>query len=308
MNACVRSVVRSAIYNGIEVFGVYRGYQGLLEDDIKQFTSIDVSGIIFRGGTILRSARCPDFHEAKNRAIAANNLKERGIEALVVIGGDGSFRGAIALEEEHSIKTIGIPGTIDNDLYGTDFTVGYDTAVNTVVEAVDKIKDTAESHNRLFIVEVMGRDAGFIALRSGIATGAEAILVPETHTDVQILIENLKVGWGRQKHSALIIVAEGDELGGAYDLRKMIEEEIDEYDIRVTVLGHIQRGGSPSAFDRVLASKLGLGAIKALLNGHSKIMVGEHNREVVHVPLNKAAKHHNKVKPELIELAEILAI
>jgi 6-phosphofructokinase 1 len=296
MNACIRSVVRSANYYGIKVSGVYRGFQGLIEDDLEEMDSGRVSGIIFRGGTILRSARCPEFHKAEMRALAADHLRNRGIEALVVIGGDGSFRGALALEEEQGIATIGIPGTIDNDLYGTDSTLGYDTAVNTVIQAVDKIKDTAESHHRLFIVEVMGRDAGFIALRSGIATGAEAILVPETVTDVDKIVKHLKKGWNAHKYSALLIVAEGDEIGGAYEVRDLIRERVKEYDIRVTVLGHIQRGGSPSAYDRVLASRLGLGAIKALKAGVSKVMIGERHKDIVHIPLEQATKHHQGMR------------
>ncbi|MFN3951510.1 MAG: 6-phosphofructokinase [Thermaurantimonas sp.] len=307
MNACIRAAVRTALTDGLKVYAIYRGYQGMIEGDILPMQSSDVSNIIQRGGTILKTARSEEFRTPEGRAKAAENLRRHGIEGLVCIGGDGSFKGASILYEEHGIRTIGAPGTIDNDLFGTDATIGYDTAVNTVVEAVDKLRDTAASHNRLFIVEVMGRDAGFIALRSGIACGAEAILVPETPTYIDGLIQKLREGWNRRKHSSIVIVAEGDESGGAYKVADAVKKNFDKYDVRVTILGHIQRGGSPSAYDRVLASEMGYAAVKGLINNKYNVMVGRQGKDIVYVPFNKAIKHNKDLNRYLLEIADTLS-
>ncbi len=306
MNAAIRAVVRSAIYYGCEAYGIYGGYQGLINGDLKRLKSRDVSNIIQRGGTILKSARSAEFRTPEGRAKAAEVLRENKIDALVVIGGDGSFTGARLLIQEHDIPVVGIPGTIDNDLYGTDSTIGYDTAVNTAVEAVDKIKDTASAHNRLFFVEVMGRDVGFIALRVAIATGAEAVLVPEVETDLTDLERFLEKDYDPNKSSGIVIVAEGDKEGGAYSVAKKVSESHPEYDIRVSVLGHMQRGGSPSAFDRVLASQLGVAAVDALMDDQKSIMVGIMNKEIVHIPFNKTIKHTKGLNPELLNLVRVL--
>lgn len=308
MNACVRAVVRSGIYNGLEVHGIYRGYEGMIDGDIRLMKAGHVGNIIQRGGTILKSARSDRFRTAEGRARAFHQLQEHGIEGVVAIGGDGTFTGAKVFTAEHHIPFIGIPGTIDNDLYGTDLTIGYDTALNTVVEAVDKIRDTAAAHHRLFFVEVMGRDAGFIALRSGIAVGAEAVLIPETSTYIDRLIEKLEDGIRKNKTSSIVIVAEGDEEGGAYEIAGKVREKFDKYDIRVSVLGHMQRGGAPSAKDRVLASRLGAAAVTALIEGRSGEMAGLLNGEVAFTSFDKAIKHNKEIRQELLELAEILAI
>lgn len=308
MNACIRSVVRTAIYNKLEVVGIIRGYEGMINGDFLPMQSSSVSNIIQRGGTILKSARSKQFMTKEGRAKAAENLKNEGIEGIVAIGGDGTFTGAKNFFEEHGIPTIGVPGTIDNDLYGTDYTIGYDTAVNTVVEAVDKIRDTADAHDRLFFVEVMGRDAGFIALRSGISVGAEAVLIPETETYVDRLIEKLQKGWERQKSSSIIIVAEGDDAGGAYEVAEKVKAKFKHYETKVTVLGHLQRGGSPSAADRVLASQMGNAAVSALIEGRKNEMVGIVNRKVVFTPFENAIKHHQKINQELLKLADVLSI
>jgi len=308
MNACIRSVVRTAIYNKLEVVGIIRGYEGMINGDFLPMQSSSVSNIIQRGGTILKSARSKQFMTKEGRAKAAENLKNEGIEGIVAIGGDGTFTGAKIFFEEHGIPTIGVPGTIDNDLYGTDYTIGYDTAVNTVVEAVDKIRDTADAHDRLFFVEVMGRDAGFIALRSGISVGAEAVLIPETETYVDRLIEKLQKGWERQKSSSIIIVAEGDDAGGAYEVAEKVKAKFKHYETKVTVLGHLQRGGSPSAADRVLASQLGNAAVNALIEGRYNEMVGIVNRKVVFTPFEKAIKHNQDINQELLKLADVLSI
>lgn len=308
MNACIRSVVRTAIYNKLEVVGIIRGYEGMINGDFLPMQSSSVSNIIQRGGTILKSARSKQFMTKEGRAKAAENLKNEGIEGIVAIGGDGTFTGAKIFFEEHGVPTIGVPGTIDNDLYGTDYTIGYDTAVNTVVEAVDKIRDTADAHDRLFFVEVMGRDAGFIALRSGISVGAEAVLIPETETYVDRLIEKLQKGWERQKSSSIIIVAEGDDAGGAYEVAEKVKAKFKHYETKVTVLGHLQRGGSPSAADRVLASQMGNAAVSALIEGRKNEMVGIVNRKVVFTPFENAIKHHQKINQELLKLADVLSI
>lgn len=307
MNAAIRAVVRTCIYNNIEVYGIYEGYKGLIEGNIKQLTSKDVSNIIQRGGTILKSARCKEFHTKEGRQQAYDNIKKIGLDGIVAIGGDGTFTGAATFNKEFNIPFIGIPGTIDNDLYGTDNTIGYDTALNTVVQAVDKIRDTASSHNRLFLIEVMGRDAGFLALRSGIGVGAEAILIPETHTYINELTAKLEGDTKNHKESMIVIVAEGDDAGGAYEVAKKIKDQCPKYDSRVTVLGHIQRGGSPSVADRVLASQLGNAAVNSLLNMKTNVMVGIINKKVILTPFDKAIKHHQKLNTDLLNLAEVLS-
>ena len=307
MNAAVRAVVRTCIYNNIVPFGIFEGYKGLIEGDIKELSSRDVSNIIQRGGTILRSARCKEFFEKEGRQKAFDNIKKFNLDGIVAIGGDGTFTGAKIFNEEHNIPFIGIPGTIDNDLFGTDYCIGYDTALNTVIEAVDKIRDTASSHNRLFMVEVMGRDAGFIALRSGIGVGAEAILVPETPTLIEKLLEKLRNDRTQHKQSMIVIVAEGDETGGALKIAELVKNFCPEFDTKVTILGHIQRGGSPSALDRVLASRLGNAAVNALLEGKTNIMVGVLHRDVSYTPFEKAIKHHQKLNKDLLNLAEVLS-
>jgi 6-phosphofructokinase 1 len=307
MNAAIRAVVRTCIYHNIEVFGIYEGYNGLINGNIEQLQSKDVSNIIQRGGTILKSARSEEFFSLEGRKKAAKNIQQHQIDGIIAIGGDGTFTGASIFNQEFNLPFVGIPGTIDNDLFGTDYTIGYDTALNNVVEAVDKIRDTASSHNRLFLVEVMGKDAGFIALRSGISVGAEAILIPETPTYINQLINKLEEGKSHHKTSMLVIVAEGDDAGGAYEVAKKVAEQCPEYDTRVTVLGHIQRGGSPSALDRVLASQLGNAAVNALRDKKTNVMVGIINKEIVHTPFKKAIKHHSKLNKSLLELAEILS-
>ena len=306
MNAAVRAVTRTAIYNNLEVIGIREGYRGMIEKLFTPLWSHDVSDIIQRGGTILKTARCMEFKTSEGRQIAYNNLKEVGVNGVIVIGGDGTFTGARIFNEEFDIPLIGIPGTIDNDLYGTDYTIGYDTALNTVVEAVDKIRDTASAHNRLFFIEVMGAEAGFIALRSGIAAGAEAIIIPEVTDEIKKLNQLLESG-RRQKASNIVIVAEGDERGGAYKLANNVKKHFPNYDIRITVLGHLQRGGSPSAFDRVTASRLGYAAVEALLDDQKSTMVGIQDNEIVTVPFRKAIKLHKSVDPNLLEIAEILS-
>ena len=308
INAAIGAVVRTALYNNCEAFGIYGGYQGLIEGEIRQLGRYDVSNIIQRGGTILKSARSVEFKTVEGRARAAQQLAEHQIDALVVIGGDGSFTGAKYLIQEHDIPVVGVPGTIDNDLYGTDSTIGYDTAVNTAVEAVDKIKDTASAHNRLFFVEVMGRDAGFIALRTAIATGAEAVLVPEIETDLTDLEHFLEREYNPKNSSGIVIVAEGEKSGGAYTIAEKVAQKHPDYDIRVSVLGHIQRGGSPSQFDRVLASQLGAAAVDALMDDQKSIMLGIMNKEIVHVPFNKTIKHTKNLNPELVPLVRILSV
>lgn len=308
MNACIRAVVRTSIFYKLEVFGIYRGYEGMIDGDIVQMESKSVGNIIQRGGTILKTARSDEFMTKKGRKKAFRNLKKFGIEGVVAIGGDGTCMGASIFSREHGIPFIGLPGTIDNDLVGSDFCIGYDTAINTVVEAVDKIRDTAASHNRLFFVEVMGKDAGFIALRGGIACGAEGILVPETKTYIPELIAKLQRGIRANKTSGIIIVAEGDEEGGAYQVAKKVKEKFNHFDTRVVVLGHIQRGGSPTAMDRVRASRLGHEAVKALLNGRKNELVGIVNKQITFTPFEKATKHHKTINQELLDLAEILSI
>ena len=308
MNAAIRAVVRTAVYEGLEVMGIMCGYQGMIDADFNPLYANSVSDIIQRGGTILKTARCEEFRSPEGRARAYGNLKAAGIDGVVVIGGDGSFTGARLFNEEYDIPFVGIPGTIDNDIFGTDYTIGYDTALNTVIEAVDKIRDTASAHNRMFFVEVMGAEAGFIALYSGIASGAEAIIIPEIKGDARNLKAMIKGGNTRKKSSNIIIVAEGDEGGGAFAIAESLKEDFKEYDIRVSVLGHLQRGGSPSAIDRVNASRLGHAAVEALIDDQKSVMVGILNGEITLVPFRRAVKLHKDVNRNLIELARILSV
>ena len=307
MNACIRAIVRTGIYYGLKVYGIKDGYNGLIKNKFIPMGSSSVSNIIQRGGTILKTARSKEFITKQGRQKAYENIIKHGLDGLIVIGGNGTFTGADIFINEFDFPIMGAPGTIDNDLYGTDLTIGYDTAINTVVEAVDKIRDTADSHNRLFFIEVMGRDAGFIALRSGIAVGAEDILVPETVTYIDELIEILERGFRKNKKSGIIIVAEGDDAGGAFDVARKVKEKFDYLDTRVTILGHIQRGGSPSAYDRIIASTMGYAAVKALLEGRRGEMVGIINRDVAFTPFEKAIKHHKEIKQELLEMARVLS-
>ncbi|MBO6792333.1 MAG: 6-phosphofructokinase [Balneolaceae bacterium] len=306
MNAAVRAVVRSAAANSITVHAVFRGYQGLIDGEFKEFKTYDVSNIIQRGGTILKSARSKEFRTEEGRAKAAANLKEKGIDALVVIGGDGTFTGANILSKEHGINVVGIPATIDNDIIGTDETIGYDTALNTATEAIDKIRDTADAHERMFLVEVMGRDAGFIALETSIAGGAELALLPEELTNISEVKTLLKNMLQEQKRSSLVVVAEGDETGGALKLAENIKGDFAQYDVRVCILGHTQRGGSPTARDRVLASRLGAAAVKVLLEGHSEIMVGIVNNSLKITPMRVAVSKKKNLDYTLVQLAKLL--
>jgi len=308
MNAAVRSVTRAAIFNGIRVKAIYRGYKGLITNEIVEFQTQNVSNIIQQGGTILKSARCAEFRTPEGRKQAFDNMSAAGIDALVVIGGDGTFTGARIFAQEYNVPIVGLPGTIDNDLYGTDSTIGYDTALNTIVEAVDKIRDTATSHERLFFIEVMGRDAGFLALNSALASGAEAAIIPERETQVDQLEELIKNGFRKSKNSSIVIVAESDITGGATGLAERMHNEHPEYDVRVTILGHIQRGGSPSAFDRILASRMGVAAIDALMDEQRSIMIGIVNDEIVHVPFTKAIKDDKPVNENLLGVISILSI
>lgn len=309
MNAAIRAVTRTAIFHGLQVTGIRRGYQGMVEGDFIELETKSVANIIQRGGTILKTARSKDFMTKEGMNRAYNSIKMAGIDALVVIGGDGTFRGAHEFSALYpDIRIVGIAGTIDNDLAGTDNCIGYDTALNTVVEAVDKIRDTADSHERLFFIEVMGRDAGFIALRSGIAVGAEDILIPETSSSIDELIDKLENGRRRNKTSGIIMIAEGDESGGAFAVAEQVKKRLPQYDVRVTVLGHIQRGGSPSCMDRVYASQYGYHAVKALLSGKSGIMVGIIKRDVVETPFGEAVKHTNKVRTDLKEMIRTLSV
>jgi 6-phosphofructokinase 1 len=308
MNAAIRAVVRTAVYYDIKVFGIRHGYHGLIYDMIKEMKSYEVAGIIQRGGTILKTARSKEFMTEEGMKQAYDNIVKHGIEALVIIGGDGSFRGATEFGNRYNIPMVGLPGTIDNDLYGTDATIGYDTALNTIVEAVDKIRDTASSHDRMFFVEVMGREAGFLALRAGLACGAEAILIPEVDSDITKFTSYLEDGNKRKKSSNIILVAEGEKEGGAFELVKKLKPYLDGYDVRVSILGHIQRGGSPSAYDRVIATKMGVEAVESLIKGDYGIMIGIENEELVHVPIDKAIKLHKTVDLKEVELINILNV
>jgi 6-phosphofructokinase 1 len=307
MNAAIRAVVRTGIYYGLEVYGVMRGYNGMIEDDIFHMDNKSVANIIQRGGTILKTARSKEFMEAAGRQKAYNNLKKRGIDGLVVIGGDGSFRGAQRFSNEFDIPCIGLPGTIDKDIAGTDSTIGFDTAVNTAVEAIDKIRDTADAHDRLFVVEVMGRDAGYIALHSGMATGAESVLIPETRTNIEDLISGLTEKEKRKKLVNLVVVAEGDEFGGGTEIGKILKSRLPNMDIRISILGHIQRGGSPTCQDRLIASRMGYHAVESLLSGRHNVMVGIMDDKMHYIPLDTAVKEKHSISSDWLKIIKILA-
>jgi 6-phosphofructokinase 1 len=308
MNAAVRAVTRAALANKLEVIGIRRGYQGMIEGDFTRLRSSDVSGIMQRGGTFLQTARSMEFRTPEGRAKAYENLKKESIDALVVIGGDGSFTGALILSQEFDIPVIGIPGTIDNDMYGTDYTIGYDTALNTVVQAVDKIKDTASSHGRIFFIEVMGREAGALALKAGIACGAEVIFIPEVKTQLEVLDKFLTKGYKDKKRSGIIMVAEGEKAGGALKIAQKTQEEHPELDVRVSILGHMQRGGSPTATDRVAATQMGVAAVEALLDDQKSIMIGLKNDKIVHVPLVKVVKQNRDIDYDLLNLQQMISM
>ncbi len=307
MNAAIRAVVRSAIFNGLEVIGINDGLDGMIEGDFIPLQADSVSNIIQRGGTVLKTSRSPRFLTEQGMQAAADQLRNNAVDCVIALGGDGTFRACEDFKRFHSIPFMGIPCTIDNDLAGTDFTIGFDTAINTVVEAVDKIRDTAVSHNRLFIVEVMGRDSGQIALLSSIASGAEAVLIPESVTDTEHLFKVLDAGWKRKKSSYIIIVAEGDETGGAVVIANKIKTQFTQYDTRVTILGHIQRGGNPSCMDRVIATRLGVAALEALLSGHRQEMVGIINNQIVYTPFKNAVKQHPAIDAAMLKLTTILS-
>ena len=307
MNAAIRAVVRTGIYNGLEVYGIMRGFSGMVEDDIVKMESRSVANIIQRGGTILKTARCKEFFTPEGRKQAYKNLKKRGIQGLVILGGDGSFRGAQIFSSEYDIACIGLPGTIDKDIAGTDFTIGFDTAVNTAVQAIDKIRDTADAHDRLFVIEVMGRDAGYIALHSGIATGAENILIPEKKTLMHDILSSLEEKEKRKKLVNLIVVAEGGEFGGATEVARIIKEKLPNQEVRVAILGHIQRGGSPSCMDRVIASRMGYHAVECLMEGRYNVFVGIVNNKMHYIPLNEAVKKKQSISQEWMKIVRILS-
>ena len=307
MNAAIRAVVRTGLYYDLDITGIYRGYDGMISGDFQLMERKSVANIIQRGGTILKTARSEEFRTVEGRKKAYEQLVKHNVDAIVAIGGDGTFTGANIFYDEYKVPVIGLPGTIDNDLIGTDFTIGYDTAINTVIDAVDKIRDTAESHDRLFIVEVMGRDSGLIALRSGIGTGAEAILIPETKTDIRALINRLEIS-RKDKSSKIIIVAEGDDAGGAFEIAKVVKDKFPGIDTRVSILGHIQRGGAPSCMDRVLASRLGVAAVESLMAGRNREMIGVVNGQIHFTPFSNAIKHNPEVNPELLKIVEILSL
>lgn len=308
MNAAIRAVTRAAISKGIRVKGIFRGYKGLVTNEISELYSDSVSNIIQRGGTILKTARCAEFMTPEGRQVAYDNMVKEGIEALVVIGGDGSLTGARIFAQEFNVPCIGLPGTIDNDLFGTDTTIGYDTALNTIVEAVDKIRDTATSHERLFFIEVMGRDAGFLALNGAIAGGAEAAIIPEYITEEDQLEEFIKRGFRKSKNSSIVLVAESKSKGGALDIVERMKKDFPGYDARVSILGHLQRGGSPTAHDRIIASRMGAAAVDALLEDQRNVMIGIVRDEIVYVPFTRAIKNDKQVKPELIDMLRQLCI
>ncbi|MBQ0043942.1 MAG: 6-phosphofructokinase [Bacteroidales bacterium] len=308
MNAAIRAVTRSAIFQGWKVFGIYRGYEGLIKGDIEEFTSESVSSTIQRGGTILKTARSKDFMTIEGREKAYENIKKFGIDALVVIGGNGSLAGAQQLAKEYDIPCVGLPGTIDNDLYGTDMTIGYDTALNTIVDCVDKIRDTATSHNRIFFIEVMGRDAGFLTQNSAIASGAEAAIIPEDMTGIEQLEQFIARGIRKSKNSSIVLVSESPKDGGAMYYAEQMRKNHPEFDVRVTILGHLQRGGTPTAYDRILASRLGVAAIEALNEGQRNVMVGVKNDQIVYVPFSRAIKFDKPIDKELINVLSVLSI
>ena len=311
MNAAIRAVVRTCSYHDVQVLGIYRGFQGMIEDDFVELNARSVRNIINKGGTFLKSARSEGFRTKEGRENAYNNLTKNGVEALVVIGGDGTFTGALSFSQEFGFPVMGIPGTIDNDIYGTTHTIGYDTALNTVVDAIDKIRDTASSHNRMFFVEVMGRDSGFIALNSGIGGGAERIIIPEKNIPAEVLLEDIDRGKRRGKTSNIIVVAEGNTTGKAvFELKEYVEQKRPEYDIRVSVLGHMQRGGTPTCYDRVLATRMGVKAVESLLEGKSQYMVGINNDRMELIPLEKAVKENDesKIDKDLIRITDIMSM
>ena len=308
MNAAIRAVTRSAIYNGFDVKAIYRGYKGLLTGEIVPFKTQNVSNIIQQGGTILKTARCKEFETPEGRQLAFDNIQKEGIDALVTIGGDGTLTGARIFATEHNFPIIGLPGTIDNDLFGTDTTIGYDTALNTIMDAVDKIRDTATSHERLFFIEVMGRDAGFLALNGAIASGADAAIIPEIATEVAQLEALIKNGFRKSKNSSIVLVAESPSTGGAMHLAERVKNEYPQYDVRVTILGHLQRGGSPTANDRILASRMGAAAIDALLDDQRNVMIGIRDDQIEYVPFNKAIKNDKPINRELLNTLRILSI
>lgn len=308
MNAAIRAVTRAAIYNDITVKGIYRGYKGLITGEIVPFKTENVSNIIQHGGTILKTARCLEFKTPEGRKLAYDKLVEEGIDALVTIGGDGTLTGARIFAQEHNYPIVGIPGTIDNDLYGTDTTIGYDTALNTIMDAVDKIRDTATSHDRLFFIEVMGRDAGFLALNGAIASGAEAAIIPEIALEKDQLAETIENGFRKSKNSSIVLVAESDVTGGAMGVAERVKKEYPQFDVRVTILGHIQRGGSPTAQDRILASRMGAASIDALLDDQRNVMIGIQNDQIVYVPFSKAIKNDKPINRELLNTLRTLSI
>ena len=308
MNAAIRSVVRTSAFHGLECTAVYRGYQGLIDGDFKEFNARSVNNIIHKGGTILKSARCEDFRTLEGRKKAFENIQKAGIDALVVIGGNGSLTGAQKLNEEFGFPVMGIPGTIDNDILGTDYTIGFDTAINTVVEAIDKIRDTASSHNRLFFVEVMGRDVGLVALNSGVGAGAEEILIPEQNLGLDRMLESLKHSKESGKSSSIVVVAEGDKTGkNVFELKEYVEKHLPIYDVRVSVLGHMQRGGSPTCFDRVLASKMGVKAVESLMEGKTNYMIGIENNKMVLTPIDYAISGLTPIDQELVRVSDIMS-
>jgi 6-phosphofructokinase 1 len=308
MNAAIRAVTRSAIYNGIRVKGIYRGYKGLMTGEIEEFKTQNVSNIIQRGGTMLKTARCLEFKTPEGRKQAYDKLIEEEIDALVTIGGDGTLTGARIFAQEFNFPVVGLPGTIDNDLFGTDVTIGYDTALNTIVECVDKIRDTANSHDRLFFIEVMGRDAGFLALNGAIAAGAEAAIIPEISLEKDQLSEMIDAGLRKSKNSSIVLVAESEVTGGALGVAERVKNEYPEFDVRVTILGHLQRGGSPSAQDRILATRMGAAAIDALLEDQRNVMIGIQNDQIVYVPFSKAIKNDKPINRDLLNILRISSI
>lgn len=308
MNAAVRAVTRAAICNGLKVMAIYHGYKGLITDEIIEFKTQNVSNIIQQGGTILKTARCEEFKTVEGRKQAYDNLVKHDIDALVIIGGDGSLTGARIFAAEYNYPIVGLPGTIDNDIFGTDSTIGYDTALNTIIDAVDKIRDTATSHERLFFIEVMGRDAGFLALNGAIASGAEAAIIPEIATEVDQLEDLIKNGFRKSKNSSIVLVAESEITGGAMHYAERVKKEYPEYDVRVVILGHIQRGGSPTAYDRILASRLGEAAVESLIDGQRNILLGIDDDKVVAIPFSKAIKNDKPIDPDLMKVLKTLSI
>ena len=308
MNACVRSVVRTGLNLGLNVYGIKYGYNGIITGDIYQMKSYSVSNILQKGGTILKSARSEEFKTKEGRKKAFENLKSKGIEGLVAIGGDGTFTGANIFYEEYGIPIVGAPGTIDNDLYGSDYTIGFDTAVNTALDAIDKIRDTANSHDRVFFIEVMGRHSGHIAIHCGIGGGAELVMVPETSTTIQDVIDTLNQGRDKEKTSAIVIVAEGDEQGNAHEIANKVMQKLPKLDIRVSDLGHMQRGGAPTSFDRILASRLGLAAVEGLIDGRNNVMAGLINDEVVYTSFKLAISKNKPIKSEMMRMVDVMNI